>query len=81
MHAVVNAKIENESMRITPLDFCLRVFVNEKPLNLEKPTSSVLSVLLFIHGYNKNVTSLLSLKLSLTFVMKLSTQKIWIWKY
>ena len=33
-------------MRVTPLGFCLRVFVNEKRLNLEKTTSSVLSVLL-----------------------------------
>ena len=33
-------------MRVTPLDFCLRIIVNEKPLNLEKTTSSVLSVLL-----------------------------------
>ena len=36
-----------ESMR-----FCLRVIVNEKILNLEKTTSSVLSVLLLIDGYN-----------------------------
>ena len=35
-------------MRLTPLGFCLRVIVNEKPLNLEKTTSSVLSVLLLI---------------------------------
>ena len=31
-------------MHVTPLGFCLRVIVNEKPLNLEKTTSSVLSV-------------------------------------
>ena len=37
-------------MRVTPLDFCLRIIVNEKPLNLEKTTSSVLSVLLLIYG-------------------------------
>ena len=30
--------------------FCLRVIVNEKPLNLEKTTSSVLSILLLIYG-------------------------------
>ena len=36
--------------RVTPLDFCLRVIVNEKPLNLEKTTSSVLSVLLLTYG-------------------------------
>ena len=40
---------ERESMRVTPLGFCLRVIVNEKPLNLEKTTSSVLSVLLLIY--------------------------------
>ena len=38
-------------MRVTPLDFCLRVIVNEKSLNLEKTTSSVLSVLLLIYGW------------------------------
>ena len=37
-------------MRITSLGFCLRVIVNEKPLNLEKTTSSVLSILLLIYG-------------------------------
>ena len=36
--------------QVTPLDFCLRVIVNEKPLNLEKTTSSVLSVLLLTYG-------------------------------
>ena len=40
-------------MRITPLGFCLRVIVNKKPLNLEKTTSSVLSVLLLIDGKSK----------------------------
>ena len=32
-------------MRITPLGFCLRVIENEIPLNLEKTTCSVLSVI------------------------------------
>ena len=48
-------------MRVTPLGFCLRVIVNEKLLNLEKTTSSVLSVLLLIYAcevalqsFNKN---------------------------
>ena len=41
---------QKESMRVTPLGFCLRVIVNEKPLNLVKTTSSVLSVLLLIYG-------------------------------
>ena len=36
-------------MRETPLGFCLRVIMNENPLNLEKMTSSVLSVLLLIY--------------------------------
>ena len=35
----------HRGMRVTPLGFCLRVFVNEKPINLEKTTTSVLSVL------------------------------------
>ena len=39
-------------MRIAPLSFCLRVLVNEKPLNLKKTTSSVLSVLLLLYGSN-----------------------------
>ena len=33
-------------MRVTPLGFCLRVIVNEKPLNLKKTTFSVLFVIL-----------------------------------
>ena len=36
-------------IRLTSLSLCLRVFVNEKPLNLEKTTSSVLSVLLLFY--------------------------------
>ena len=39
-HAALN---KTESTRVTPL--CLRVIVNEKPIHLEKTTSSVLSVL------------------------------------
>ena len=38
-------------MHETPLGFCLRVLANEKPLNLEKMISSVLSVLLLIFGF------------------------------
>ena len=41
---------ERESMRVTPLGFCLRVIVNEKHLNNKKTTSSVLSVLLLIYA-------------------------------
>ena len=37
-------------MRLTPIG--LRVIVNEKPLNLEKTTSSVLSVLLLLYVTN-----------------------------
>ena len=40
---------QRKSMRVTPLGFCRRVIVIEKPLNLEKRTSSVLSVLLLIY--------------------------------
>ena len=36
-------------MRLTPFGFCLGVIVNENPLNLEKTTSRVLSVLLLIY--------------------------------
>ena len=32
--AVLNNKTERESIRITPLGFCLRVIVNETPQNL-----------------------------------------------
>ena len=46
---------QRESMRVTPLDFCLRIIVNEKPINLEKTTSSVLSVLLLIYGEHNNI--------------------------
>ena len=35
-------------VRVSPLGFFLRVIVNEKPLNIEKATSSVLSELLLI---------------------------------
>ena len=43
-------------MRVTPLCSCLRVLVNEKPPNLEKTTSRVLSVLLIIYEFiNKPV--------------------------
>ena len=36
-------------LRGTPLGFCHRVIVNEKPVNLEKTTSSVLSVFLLTY--------------------------------
>jgi len=36
------------------LGFCLRVIANEKPLNLEKTTFSVLTVLLLIYNFNNS---------------------------
>ena len=36
-------------LRGTPLGFCLRVIVNEKPPNVKKTTPSVLSTLLLIY--------------------------------
>ena len=47
---------QKESMRVTPLGFCLRVIVNENPLNLEKTKSSVLSELLSIHAFTAFTT-------------------------
>ena len=43
------------SMRVTPLGFRLRVVVHEKPQNLEKTTSSVLSVLLLIYDLTDEI--------------------------
>ena len=48
-------------MLVTPLGFCLRVTVNEKSLNLEKTTSSVLSVLLLIYVSNPPLGFILNL--------------------
>ena len=45
-----SAQAELNKERGTPLGLCLRVIVNEKPLNFEKSTSSVLSVLLLIYA-------------------------------
>ena len=42
-------------MRVTPLGFRLRVVVHEKPQNLEKTTSSVLSVLLLIYDLTDEI--------------------------
>ena len=41
---------------VTQLGFCLRVIVNEQPLNLKKTTSSVLSVLLLIYEFQVNLS-------------------------
>ena len=49
-HVALNDKTEREHAP-TPLGFCLRVTVNEKPLNLEKKTSSVLSISLLINDF------------------------------
>jgi len=51
MHATLNYKTKKEPF-LTSLGLCLRVIVDENPLNLEKTTSCVLSVLLGI--YDKN---------------------------
>ena len=39
-------------MRVTPLGFCLGVIVDEKPLNLKKTKSSILSVIMFLSMYS-----------------------------
>ena len=36
---------QRESRSVTPLSFCLRVIVNEKPVNLERTTSTLLTVI------------------------------------
>ena len=42
-------------MRVIPLGFCLRVIMNEKPINLLKMTYSDLNVLLLIYEkYKEN---------------------------
>ena len=46
---------QRDSMRITHLGFCLRVIVNEKPINLEKTKSSVLSVLFLIYDFESHL--------------------------
>ena len=43
---------QRERMRVIHLGLCLRDIVNEKPINLEKTTSSVLSVLLLLYVTN-----------------------------
>ncbi len=51
--------IQRDHMGVTPLGFCLRVIVNETPLNIEKTTSSVISVLLLAKNFQfkfKNFT-------------------------
>ena len=54
-HAVLNYKSQREPvlrhMHVTSLGLCLRVTVNENPLNHEKTTFSVLSVLLLIYDF------------------------------
>ena len=53
-------------MCITPFDFCLRVIVNEKLENLEKTTSTVLSVLLLTYVFAQTYHVVLS-KIFFTF--------------
>ena len=43
--------VVQHGIHVTSLGFCLRIIMNEKPINLEKTTSSVLSVLLLIYGH------------------------------
>ena len=54
-HALSLCLIIQRDMRVTPLEFSLRV----KPLNIKKTTSSVLSVLLFIYGLHNLINSLI----------------------
>ena len=54
-HALSRCLAIQRGMRLTTLSLCLRVIVNEKPLNLEKTTSSVLSVLLLIYAFKPRV--------------------------
>jgi len=49
---------------------CLRVIVNETPLNLEKTTSSVLSVLLLIYALSLNKQKTIQMKLHILNVFK-----------
>ena len=44
-YAALNYKTKIHPVHLTPFGFCLRVLVSEKALNLEKTTSSVISVL------------------------------------
>ena len=57
-----NPKAERESKHVTPLGFCLRVIVNENPQNLEKTTSSVLSVSLLISQSLKLIVYYLNMR-------------------
>ena len=45
-------ELQDREKACATLGFCPRVIVNEKPPNLEKTTSSVLSILLIIYGVN-----------------------------
>ena len=53
-------------MRVTPLGLCLKVIVNEKPPNIEKTTSGVLSVWLLICGYDRLKFAILEKKIFLS---------------
>ena len=59
---------------------CLKVIVNEESLNFEKTTSSVLSVLLLIHGFVKtNHTILWFIRKVIEIISKLQTNRIYLW--
>ena len=46
--------LSNSTLRETPLGFCLKVIVNEKPINLEKTTSIMSYLLLLIDLLNSS---------------------------
>ena len=47
-HKLSLCLVIQRSMRVTPLGFCLRTILNKIPLNLERTTSRVLSLLCFM---------------------------------
>ena len=55
-HTLSLCPVIQRGMRVTSLGLCLRVIVNEKFLNLEKTTPSVLSGLLLIYDKDSFVT-------------------------
>ena len=52
MRNITGQRKSMHGLHRTPLSLCLRVIMNKKTLNLEKSTSSVLSVLLLIYAIN-----------------------------
>ena len=64
-------------IRVTPLDFCLRVIVNEKPLNLKYTTFSALSALLLIYGLHiwLKCIVLYAIQLALLYILQMCEEK------